>query len=259
MARINIEEEAWKRIYRLANFAGCSVREALGTVGCLWGDSQEIVKTHGTKAEILNWANLLKISDEETEKWISSLENARFISLEKNGLYKIHGNDIQIESRAKHASKSSKGGKALKKKLLELKRLKADHGSATGTPEAGHRGLNALQCITKQSITKQDKASKPKSARGVRDRFLITKTKDLESAIPETSRQAWEKLYPREFIAREIVKAVEWISRNPKKNNRTSRGWAQFLAGWLERNWPRYQQSIPSERGSNVNGVDMTL
>jgi hypothetical protein len=155
VARINVEEEAWTRVYRLAEIMRTDIREALGTVVSLWRNSQDLIKTHGTAHEIAEWANLFKISDQEVENWIFGLEKARFISLEESGLFKIHGNEIQLESRAKHASKSSKGGKALKKKLAELKRLRAGHRGATGTPQDCHRGLNALQGITDQDIPLQ--------------------------------------------------------------------------------------------------------
>lgn len=155
MARINIEEQAWKRAYRLAELMECTVREAIGTVACLWGNSQEIVKTHGTKSDILEWASLFKICDEDGDKWISALKNSRFISEEKNDLFKIHGNDIQLESRISKTNRASKGGKALKKKLAELKRLQADSKHSSSKPQAGSKGLNALQCNSIQGSSIQ--------------------------------------------------------------------------------------------------------
>ncbi|MGZ3742752.1 MAG: hypothetical protein ACXVB1_00080 [Pseudobdellovibrionaceae bacterium] len=157
--RVNVEEGAWKRIYRLADLKGCSVREALGTVGCLWAQSQDLVKTHGTREEIIEWASLFKISENEIEMWITSLEKARFISANENGLFCIHGNDIQLEAIAKKSSRASKGGQALKKKMKELKRLKAGLkptasklGEAPGgSIQFNSRHYNSIQFNSNQS------------------------------------------------------------------------------------------------------------
>lgn len=200
MARINIEEEAWKRIYKLRDYAECSVQEAVGTVACLWSESQDLIKTHGTKSEILVWANLHKISDQESEKWISSLENARFISLDKNGLYKIHGNEIQIESRVKHLAKSSKGGKALKKKLQELKKLKAGQGTATGTPQLSHRGLNTIQDNAIQFNATQDNSKQGNAIQNLGENENLRKPK--RASAPEGTQaviarycELWKQRY----------------------------------------------------------------
>lgn len=137
MARVNIEEESWKRIYRLAELMACSVREAAGTVGCLWNQSQDVVKVHGSRDEIIEWASLFGISDELVEKWFSALQKVRFISKAKDGLFKVHGNDIQLETRVANTSRASKGGKALKKKLAETRRLGARLKKASSALEAG--------------------------------------------------------------------------------------------------------------------------
>ena len=178
MARINVEEEAWARLYRLSELINVSVRESLGTVGCLWRNSQDLIKTHGTKQEIIEWANLFKISDEEVENWILGLEKARFISLEENGLYKVHGNEIQIENRISKTNRASKGGKALKKKLSELKRLKAGLKHSTSRLEAGSKGLNAIQCNSMQSNSIQGSADQGKAKQD-----LITNSQKTKSFI----------------------------------------------------------------------------
>jgi hypothetical protein len=146
---------------------GTDVREALGTVACLWRNSQDLIKTHGTKNEIIEWSSLFKLSDEVCEKWILALEKARFISRLENDDFKIHGNEIQIENRIAKTHRASKGAKALQKKLREMKALQAGSKQASSKQQAGSKPLNAMQfnamqdnsiqCSSVQGKTKQSK------------------------------------------------------------------------------------------------------
>lgn len=171
MARLNIEEDAWKRVYRLAELMECDVREAAGTAALLWSRSQDVVRTHGTKDEIVEWASLFKTSETVLEKWFSALQKVRFISIDDSGLFKIHGNDVQLKSLASHISRASKGGKALKKKLRDVRKLQAGFKQAPSTLEASSEQApslsmqdNARQCKTKQSNAIQDNAEQPDPA-----------------------------------------------------------------------------------------------
>jgi len=125
MARINIEEEAHKRVSKLAGLAKCSDREALGTVSYLWGESQDILKVSGSKNEIIEWCRLFNLSDEEVERWISALQKSRFISHQDDGRFLIHGNEIQIQNRIVRIAKANKGAKSIKKKWKKEKALQA--------------------------------------------------------------------------------------------------------------------------------------
>jgi hypothetical protein len=145
MARINIEEEAWVRIYRLADTLGISVREAVGTVACLWHQSQDLVKSAGTINEILDWASLTKISDVEKQNWISALEKSRFLLRLNDEHFEIRGNAIQIESRISRIDRSRKGAKALMKKVRQVKALEAGLRQAPSRVEPGLKALNSGQ------------------------------------------------------------------------------------------------------------------
>lgn len=249
MARINIEEEAWKRIYRLSEIVGCSVREAVGTVACLWGNSQDLIKTHGSKQDIIEWASLFKISDEDSEKWILGLEKARFISLHENHEYRIHGNEIQIENRISKFTRASKGGEALKKKLKELKKLKAGLEQASGTLEAGSKGLKTKQSKAEQSKTKQSKAKQ----------LVLAAAADFENRFPNIFHpdhreyfeklqvkvlETWIQLYPAEWIDLELLKAIGWMHANAQKSPKSD--FPKFFNGWLMRGWETHRKSISS-------------
>lgn len=196
--RVNVEESAWKRIYRLADLKGCSMREAMGTVGCLWAQSQDLVKTHGTREEIIEWASLFKISENEIEMWITSLEKARFISISENGLFRIHGNDIQLEAINSKSSRASKGGQALKKKMKELKRLKAGSKPATsrlGEAPGGSIQFNSLHYNSLQFNSKQSEAELEEISQEPTFVFLESLAKDEIPVEPEIATSVIKRIY----------------------------------------------------------------
>ena len=167
MARINIEEDAIKRAYKLADYVGCDIRESLGTLSILWGDSQEILKTHGTKEEIVDWARLHKFDEAAIDRWFNAFIRARIIS-QDGDLFLIRGNKLQIENRVSKINTSSKGGEATKKKWEKIKATgKPQEGfepstSPTNTmPEAGKghadttQSLGTIQCNASQGSSIQ--------------------------------------------------------------------------------------------------------
>lgn len=159
MARINIEEEAHKRITKLSDYVGCSRREALGTVGYLWGESQELLKIEGSREEIVDWAGIYNLSEPEIDKWLSSLERARFLSKMPGGLYKIHGNETQIEARISRLNRSAKGAETTKKKWQELQSIGQKQGlkQALTLVEAGVNTGIPMQCNSDQCNSDQEK------------------------------------------------------------------------------------------------------
>lgn len=194
--RVNIEEPAWKRIYRLADLMDCSVREAAGTVACLWAQSQDLIKTHGNRDELIEWSSLLRISESDVEKWISGLEKARFISCEENGHFRIHGNETQLESIAAKSNRASKGGKALQKKMRELKKLKAGlkpAASKLGEAPRGSMQFNALQGNAIQCNSKQGNA------------INVSNSSNLTSQIWDTYRDAYFLRYLQEPVRNKKV------------------------------------------------------
>lgn len=158
MARVNIEEESWTRLYRLAEIMDISIREAVGTVTCLWHRSQDLVQHIGTCYDIIDWASLTKIPIQHQEKWIQALEKSFIISRLNQDQYEIRGNKIQIESRVARIDRSRKGAKALMKKVRKMKSLEAGLKQAPSTLEAGSNALKAMQCNSIQGNSIQGNA-----------------------------------------------------------------------------------------------------
>lgn len=175
MARVNIEEECYGRIAKLIDLIGCDAREALGTIAFLWHDSQDILKVRGTENEIIEWCRLSRKSETEQKKWISVLVKSRFISDEENGIFLIHGNEIQIENRVKNIARARKGGQSLKKKWNKEKKNQVGLKQACSLPEArlkvdsSHDASlsiqgNTIQGNAIQSNARQRKANRPAGA-----------------------------------------------------------------------------------------------
>lgn len=66
--------------------------------------------------------------------------------------------------------------------------------------------------------------------------------------VSEASQKRWLSIFngQAEFVVKEMLKAADWLDRNPARRPRTSRGYAQFCSSWLNRAWPNYQKSIPT-------------
>jgi hypothetical protein len=260
MARINIEEECFSRLGRLTDLLGVEAREALGTLAFLWHDSQDILKTHGSLEDILDWCRLTKTPKDTQDLWINSLCKARFLSKVDADLFLIHGNHVQIDNRLKHYEKSKKGADATRKKWEEFRANNEGHRKATGTPQA-HQGHAPTTLKTKQNKTNQNKTNQnttkqsneeggqPNSeelaslvfppelescnhlwlARGVKPKQLET----MLQAFPDPS-----------FILGEAKKAVAWEEANPQ---RRKKDFARFLNNWLARAWDS-RRVLPTKR-----------
>lgn len=75
--------------------------------------------------------------------------------------------------------------------------------------------------------------------------------KDFLINVSKKSQESWLKLYPVEYVTREIVKADEWLSRNPRRAPKSTKGWSTFMTSWLNRGWGSYQKNIPVNLASS--------
>jgi hypothetical protein len=222
MARTNIEEEAHRRVSKLAQLMQCSDREALGTVSFLWTDSQDILATHGTRDQILEWAHLFNASDELCEKWLSALQKSRFISAPQNGEFEIHGNKTQIENRIVYSSRAAKGGKALKKKWKEKKKLEAGLKQASSSRKRGRKPSpsSSKQGSAIQGNSEQEKpveeaaAGSPPAGEGAAHSVIVHTFQNslIESVlrfVPEAIQQGWVDEYEPSWLKSVLLKGIQ--------------------------------------------------
>lgn len=267
MARINIEDRSRPAIAKLADFVGCSRREALGTVGSLWGESQELLRTSGSREEIADWADIFMLEKDLVDNWISGMIRAGFLKLTQDG-YEIRGNETQIETRISNMTRAGKGGEATKKKWAEIKMAKASGESEglkpTASTASSTLGLgptkamqgNARQCIEETpngvSSSAVVAAPPPRQPTEATKFFIPSEPSDLFLSVSPKTIERWAKLYPdRDFVSREVVKALNYYANNPKKQPRTIRGWVSAMSSWFERGWRTHQASIKGNGGAN--------
>ena len=84
--------------------------------------------------------------------------------------------------------------------------------------------------------------------------YKVSTVEDLKSRFTEKVISSWVQLYCQEYVEREFTKAVVWLESNPKKNNKTKRGWVSFMAGWLDRGWSAYQAQQSTNRPGDLSG-----
>lgn len=184
LARTNIEEESHRRVTKLSQLVPCSDREALGTVGYLWTESQDILATGGDAEQILEWAHLFGLNAEQTSRWLTSLEKARFISKQSDGTFKIHGNASQIDNRVKAIKRAQKGAEATRRKWAKIK-LEEGLEHSTSEPEEDSLRLNPRQSNPRQSKAISEWAIMAIKVRDALERFNPWLDSGHESEIIE--------------------------------------------------------------------------
>lgn len=267
MARLNIEEECFARLSRLVDFVGCEAREALGTLAFLWHDSQDILKTHGTFDEVVDWCRLNKCTQETQIKWVTALCKSRFLTETDDGLFLIHGNETQIDNRLKHYEKSKKGADATRRKWEQFRSNREGHRPTTGTPQARH-GHAPTTPKTKQNKTNQNKANQT-TTRQDNEGVVQPNPSGLTSlefpvevngcvelwqsrGVKPNQLSAMLQAFPEPaFIMGEARKAVAWEEANPA---RRKKDFARFLNNWLARAWD--SRRVLPQGGARMNTAE---
>lgn len=271
MARVNIEEDAYARVSKLSALMRCSQREAIGTIAFLWHDSQDILRVSGTREEIIDWARLYDLSEEEVDRWILALEKSRFISRQPDGSYLIHGNELQIENRVARIHRASKGAEATKRKWAG--RLEAGLKPSPSVPQAGFEQTctRPMQCNANQTNAMQVKeeeapnASEPPEPPVAGVTPAVSRQREPTGAIPEFSaspvvkefleraeirvrtQSLWLQTYEDPgWISQELLKMLAWLENNPQRRPKTQRGYSTFMSTWLSRGWEYRRRAGPA-------------
>lgn len=87
--------------------------------------------------------------------------------------------------------------------------------------------------------------------------FIIEKVEKFQEIIPDKNWENWLKLYEKNYLQQELIKATSWLLANPAKNRRTRRGLMKFLNNWFNRGWDDWQKRLPSshQHRSSFTGV----
>lgn len=103
------------------------------------------------------------------------------------------------------------------------------------------------------STSKNEVAPKTNNSKSL---IKINHPKELADLLDEKNKHLLFELYgDPEFIKREFFKIQNWLDANPRKNNKTARGWLTFVATWLDKGWSKYQATIPGNK-AKASSVD---
>ncbi|WP_374029791.1 hypothetical protein [Bdellovibrio bacteriovorus] len=259
--RVNIEEEAWKRLYQMAYNRRLSIREVVGTLACLWSNSQDRKRTHATKEEIIQWAELSELSENICEMWITALEYVGFILHVDNSNYEIRGNKKQLEKIEAFIKRASKGGKALKKKRNASSMLKAGLKEDASTLRAGYKSafqFNSIHYNTLHFNSSHSEADVENFCSNPVFKFLDGFDKEdgaMDSNLVRAAvTQIHDTLYPRPSQAAlktvaDVMAGEEWSFDGMKwflfavlryreycEKNRVNKiyGFKKFAVGWTD-------------------------
>lgn len=139
-----------------------------------------------------------------------------------------------IKNRIENASK---GGKA----KAAARRNDSDKLGATKTYQ---KLPNATPLPLPSSLNTNTESTNVDS--NDKQKFKITSSEDLGNVLTDKTKANFKELYPNDdFRRRESIKILNWLERNQKKNNKTVKGWCQFVANWLERAHADQVAAIP--------------
>lgn len=264
MARINIEDSLYKeKSFEKLTLKLGSKRMALGALVEAYTLAQEYYLNLETDRLI----PLIVWNREEIE---NNLIECGFAEIVNNDFVKVRGIENQFSWLLQKQEAGKKGGRP-KKESSENNQIDEANETDRLTSESGVNPLTLTLSLT-PSLT-QDKEININSninslvptskkievvtiKKNQKDLIKITEPKQLADLLDTRNKNLLFDLYgDAEYIKREFYKIQNWLDANPRKNNKTKRGWLAFVAGWLERGWPKYQQSIPSN-STKASSVD---
>ncbi len=142
--RLNVEERAFgdSRIKKLAYLSGIDEAHLIGPLPRLWHGSQSEGKVEATREEILDWC--LVFEEEAGDRLFKALLKSKYVSQVGDDLYRIKGNEVQIESARKHLEKSKRGGTSSSRKIKLLEE-KANNRSSSARAQVEHCSTNTMQ------------------------------------------------------------------------------------------------------------------
>ncbi len=111
MARVNLEESVKRHCLRIAKVMGWSHREAYGTLGLVYGLTQEAGIYEDTADRIVTVCALEFDDDSQAQRFITAMISAQLAVVLEDGRIRIKGNKEHIERLQSYRKRASLGGK----------------------------------------------------------------------------------------------------------------------------------------------------
>lgn len=207
MARVSIEERAAVAAKKVARLMGWTKTETIGSLYCLWHDSQELEQTTCTTDDIALW---MEVDETEIDNLVPALVNAKFIEFQDDGTYLICGNEKHIENLRQRREAAREGGlrsgevRALKasakpkNEALASNKIEANASTETqASDEASSLQFSAVLCNSKKGEEARARA-KAAPPGGILVELWQKNSGDLPKILPtQLARTHLEKIRER--------------------------------------------------------------
>ena len=127
---------------------------------------------------------------------------------------------------------------------------KGERGATEGRPKGDEQeGIRR----NKKEEEKKDIAQPAKKQLRSKDSLSFDFEKWEFIGITDDERLNWALMYPHIDLYIETLKAIEWLKKNPSKQNKTL--WRKFLTGWFQRanDYSENKKAYQSAKGSPQN------
>lgn len=132
------------------------------------------------------------------------------------------------------------------------------------TPLLSPKGENALIDKSRVDKIRLDKnridkirEEKEVSTEPIKPSVAVVTEKVSKDGFKDFFNEKLLKLYPQDYIDREKIKMELWLTTNPQKNPKSTRGWTRFITGWLERGWDGYRKGLATEKPKKKSWMDL--
>lgn len=252
MARINIEDSLFKDI-RFTDLClkTQSIDTALGSLVRAWSLAQKWYLTDDRLIPLSDWKQQ-RINDLIIDVGLAEVVDNKV---------RVVGSDTQFAWLIQKSEAGKKSAANKKDRNDDILGGPVQHPS---TDVNGSQPLTLSLPLTPSLTTNSNSDSKSliqsplgKPSASSKQLFKISSPTDLNEILEQKQKHYLGELYPdAEFVKRELFKIQNWLDANPKKNNKSRRGWATFVSGWFDRAWPKYQNSLPSNVASKKTSAE---
>jgi len=155
---------------------------------------------------------------ENSDLFVTALLDSKFLDKLKNGVYRLHNWKLRqgyLYHKPERQERARKGGKA--------RQAKVDNDLRSAKNTNKHTPSPSPSPTPTPNTDSHARASSP------HDR--------LQSWVKSEEGKTWIqeqiKIYGKDLVGHEYVKARQWVKDNPKRGNK--RNWKRFLSTWFGR------------------------
>jgi hypothetical protein len=245
--RLNIEAGAFAEA-RFRNFRdelAVEDVEAVGLLTLFWQGSQQMEFTQGTKDEVVRF---IAARRPKRDLIFDAMVLSNYVTDLGGGQYEIRGNKRHVEKLQHYKKLGKRGGEARAESLAHAKdsQAHANKSVSIGVP------ITITNTNTDTKTKKEENTSSVAAEKPLPTVTALPASVTGEWVLALLPKKRWgeiARIYENDldWIETEARKMAVWLDANRQKAPKSSRGWNQFVTGWLSRGWEKYRRSKPKE------------